>query len=248
MIIPNIWENKKWQPNHQPVIYTSHVWRQKGGGLFLAVPHDFNSASGTSTPVTGLHPIRSDGWMRKGGNIYGFIMVYLEVRYARIWFLIFSFSSKICHFHTQISEITRKVHSKHMPDMHLQNNKKTHIKNKRTEKKQQKNTGLIPKKIDNFVPVQQTCWVQLGDEKKSATWGPGQFGNPCWRWAFSKKKGRIILTYFNTDYIISYYKLLSLRLNKHMFPIFGGLLLVFQNNINRRTNVRCPIFLHQNSW
>ena len=26
MIIPNIWENKKWQPNHQPVVYPSVVY------------------------------------------------------------------------------------------------------------------------------------------------------------------------------------------------------------------------------
>ena len=25
MIIPNIWENKKWQPNHQPVMFLQHL-------------------------------------------------------------------------------------------------------------------------------------------------------------------------------------------------------------------------------
>ena len=34
MIIPNIWENKKWQPNHQP---DNHSWKYMGF-LYWGIP------------------------------------------------------------------------------------------------------------------------------------------------------------------------------------------------------------------
>ena len=36
MIIPNIWENKKWQPNHQPVY---HGQKKNSNHIFILNPH-----------------------------------------------------------------------------------------------------------------------------------------------------------------------------------------------------------------
>ena len=47
MIIPNIWENKKWQPNHQPDKKNKSGWgplevkNQKSNELIVAAPKNW---------------------------------------------------------------------------------------------------------------------------------------------------------------------------------------------------------------
>ena len=38
--IPNIWENKKWQPNHQPVIYSWFTYEQWWFSIAISLPED----------------------------------------------------------------------------------------------------------------------------------------------------------------------------------------------------------------
>ena len=59
MIIPNIWENRKWQPNHQPAGVLTHFHLRSG--TTATPPMSLASSSPTRQwPIRGSDPARPD--------------------------------------------------------------------------------------------------------------------------------------------------------------------------------------------
>ena len=66
MIIPNIWENKKWQPNHQPVIFARKNWKWWSVLIIQQENHPIACWSRSfSTAFRRLHPDLRNGSMMK---------------------------------------------------------------------------------------------------------------------------------------------------------------------------------------
>ena len=59
MIIPNIWENKKWQPNHQPVFITLWMW--------------WDWQQKTGLPRSDESPTVTGNWFPESANLFGLV-------------------------------------------------------------------------------------------------------------------------------------------------------------------------------